>query len=235
VRSVSAGHVDRRRASPFIQAGRDRKGCPLAQIDPRANSASTALTKGTHHDFAAPVDSLEGLGPGPGRPHADHRLQCRPAVATTYTIGILFDDRKDNGNCSLHEALRAADSDVTVDACPAGVANDTIILPSGTYNLSGHEALAGGGYLTIRSATGNALDVTVDLQGAGRFLALTGGGTYYIAGLTVVNGAAGVGDGNGCAIRAAGVTLTIDNLRFGPPDKWRGLAPSRPPLGSRRS
>jgi hypothetical protein len=137
-----------------------------------------------------------------------------PAAATVYTIDILFDDRKENGNCGLREALRAADRDVAVDACPAGGTDDTIMLSSGTYDFRGQEALAGSGYLNIRSAAYNPLDVTVDLQGAGRFLALTGGGTYSVGGLTIANGDAGVGDGNGGAIRAVGVNLTIDNFRF---------------------
>jgi len=48
------------------------------------------------------------------------------------------DDRNDsNGTCTLREAIRAANSNAAVDACPAGSATgrDRICLPGGTYTL----------------------------------------------------------------------------------------------------
>lgn len=41
-----------------------------------------------------------------------------------------------NGNCTLGEAIRAAQNNVAVDACNAGTGADIIEVPAGTYNLS---------------------------------------------------------------------------------------------------
>ena len=41
-----------------------------------------------------------------------------------------------NGNCTLGEAILAANSDSAVDGCTAGAGDDTIILPAGTYTLT---------------------------------------------------------------------------------------------------
>lgn len=71
------------------------------------------------------------------------------------------DDLTVNGNCTLREALQAANTDEAVDACPAGSDTDTISLPAGTFTLtlSGAEEDA--------NATGD-LDVTasVIIEGA---------------------------------------------------------------------
>lgn len=42
----------------------------------------------------------------------------------------------DDGNCTLGEAIRAANTDTAIDACPAGSGDDTIILPAGNYDLT---------------------------------------------------------------------------------------------------
>ena len=42
----------------------------------------------------------------------------------------------DDGDCSLREALQAANTDIAVDACPAGDGWDTIMVPAGTYTLT---------------------------------------------------------------------------------------------------
>jgi hypothetical protein len=136
-----------------------------------------------------------------------------PAAATSYTIATLVDDATINGNCTLREALRAANGNVSVDACAAGTLDDSIVLPSGTYSFGGQEALSGAGSLSITSADLNPFHVTVNLQGVGRFLALAGGGSYVVGGLGITNGLAG-GDGKGGAIRASDVTLRVFNFRF---------------------
>ena len=40
-----------------------------------------------------------------------------------------------NGNCTLGEAISAANTDTAVDACAAGNGRDIIQLPAGTYTL----------------------------------------------------------------------------------------------------
>jgi CSLREA domain-containing protein len=53
-----------------------------------------------------------------------------------------FDDEiNSDGDCSLREAVQAANSDNPYDACTSGSGDDTISLPPGTYTLS----IIGGG------------------------------------------------------------------------------------------
>jgi CSLREA domain-containing protein len=60
-----------------------------------------------------------------------------PAQAAVYTITVFTDDNTANGNCTLREAVRAANTNAPVDACPAGFAGpDTIILRPGAYSLT---------------------------------------------------------------------------------------------------
>ena len=70
-------------------------------------------------------------------------MALAPAVAgaTSYVITTFADDDLVNGNCTLREAIRAADGDTPVDACPAGDLSDDITLPAGTYPFSGEEQL----------------------------------------------------------------------------------------------
>lgn len=66
------------------------------------------------------------------------------------------DETTVNGQCSLREAILAANTDTAVDACPAGYGHDTISLPARTYTLT----IAGAG--EDGDLTGD-LDVTADL------------------------------------------------------------------------
>jgi CSLREA domain-containing protein len=60
-----------------------------------------------------------------------------PARAgTTLNVNTTVDELNSNGNCSLREAVRAANLDMPVDGCSAGDGADTILLPAGTYQLT---------------------------------------------------------------------------------------------------
>ena len=58
------------------------------------------------------------------------------AAAAVITVTTTADDLLSNGNCSLREAIQAANTDKAVDACQAGSGTDSISLPAGTYTLS---------------------------------------------------------------------------------------------------
>src|SRR6266446_4173658 len=60
---------------------------------------------------------------------------ARATTGATITVTTTADDNSVNGNCSLREALHAANSDTTVDACPAGNGADTIALGAHTYDV----------------------------------------------------------------------------------------------------
>ena len=50
-------------------------------------------------------------------------------------VNTTVDDVVDNGNCTLREAIIAANIDQPVDTCPPGSGADTILLPEGNYPL----------------------------------------------------------------------------------------------------
>ncbi len=58
------------------------------------------------------------------------------AEAATITVDTTVDELNSNGNCSLREAVQAANTDATVDACSAGSGADSITLPVGTFTLT---------------------------------------------------------------------------------------------------
>lgn len=85
------------------------------------------------------------------------------AAAATITVTTVDDELNTDGDCSLREAIVAANTDAGVDACTAGNGDDLVMLPAGTYELS----VAGAG--ENAAATGD-LDLagTVAIVGAGR-------------------------------------------------------------------
>lgn len=88
-------------------------------------------------------------------------LAAPPAhAAATIAVTTTDDELNADGDCSLREAIRAANLDAAVDACPAGSGADTITLSAGIYTLGipGVEENAG--------QTGD-LDIGADLTIAG--------------------------------------------------------------------
>ena len=145
-------------------------------------------------------------------------LALRPALvvrAATITVTVTSDDNTVNGNCTLREAIRAANLDQAVDACPAGNGADIISLPAGTYVL----ALVGTGENS--AATGD-LDIKDDLtiSGAGKTSTVIYGngldrvfdiyGPTQISDVTIAGGNSGTESGGG--IRVSG-ELTLTNSR----------------------
>lgn len=57
---------------------------------------------------------------------------------TTITVTTTTDELNTDGDCSLREAIQAANTNTAVDACPAGSGSgqDVITLPAGTYTLA---------------------------------------------------------------------------------------------------
>jgi len=84
------------------------------------------------------------------------------AHGTTITVNSTDASLAVDGNCTLREAIIAANTDAAVDACPAGSGADVVVVPAGTYTLT----LVGAD--EDAAATGD-LDVTADLEidGAG--------------------------------------------------------------------
>ena len=142
----------------------------------------------------------------------------QPAHAATITVNTTVDELNANGNCSLREAIQAANSDTAVDACAAGSGADIIVLPAGLYTLS----IGGSG--EDFNDTGDldiAGDVTINGAGAAttiihqdrmdRVFDINAPATVVaISGLTIRNGRppGSSGGGSGGGIRNDG-TLTL--------------------------
>jgi CSLREA domain-containing protein len=93
------------------------------------------------------------------------------AYAATITVDTTADELNADGDCSLREAIQAANTNTAVDACAAGSGTDTINLPAGTFTLS-------------IPGTGDDTNATGDLDFAGS-TGLVGAG----AAATVIDGA----------------------------------------------
>jgi CSLREA domain-containing protein len=136
--------------------------------------------------------------------------QPAAALATTIAVTTTNDEIVTNGNCSLREAIRAANTDTKVDACPAGSGIDGITLPAGTYALSLSGANEDGnlmGDLDISSSltiTGAGVGSTIiDGHQLDRVFHILTGSVVALGELTITNGhapnGAGTVDGNGQA------------------------------------
>lgn len=145
---------------------------------------------------------LAGMAFSPARPV----LAALPLA--TITVNTTADENGTNlANCSLREAIRAANTDTAYGGCPAGSGADTITLPAGTYTLSLANA---GGVNEDNNATGD-LDVlsSMTIQGAG---AAT---TVIQAGTNTSNGIDKVFALNPICTSAINVTIDGVTIRFG--------------------
>lgn len=141
------------------------------------------------------------------------------AHAATITVNTTTDENNTDGDCSLREAIIAANTDTAVDACPAGSGADTIVLAAGTYSftLAGtSENNAATGDLDIMAdltLTGvNANTTIIDGNGLDRLFETFNGSHLSISRLTLQGGNQSAAGG---AIRVAdSSTLTLVAVRL---------------------
>ncbi|MBV7339336.1 CSLREA domain-containing protein [Chloroflexi bacterium TSY] len=120
-------------------------------------------------------------------------------------VNTLEDELNNDGDCSLREAIQAANTDSIVDSCQSGVADDLITLPTGIYTLS----LSGGGEdgnnrgdldilsnLTISGV--HSSSSLIDGNQLDRIFDITTGVTVAISGVQVRNGRTTNGADSGC-------------------------------------
>jgi len=143
-------------------------------------------------------------------------MPVRPAYAATITVNITTDENIANGDCSLREAIIAANNDIAYGGCSAGSGADTIILTSGsTYTLT---LIAGGtGDLDVTSditiQASDAALVIIDPDTAAGFnervLDVTNTGMLTLDTIRITSASQGVGMGG--AILNQGGAVTIRN------------------------
>ncbi len=139
--------------------------------------------------------------------------QSDPSIASVLMVTTTADDRTVNGNCTLREAIIAANTNKAVDACPAGGYSDTIILGSDIYSLTlkgNNEDAAATGDLDIKSkiTVVGASDgqTTIDASRlSDRVFHILGSGNAIISKVTFINGR-----GYGAGIFNVG-TLTLNS------------------------
>jgi CSLREA domain-containing protein len=126
--------------------------------------------------------------------------------AATITPSTFVDDDTANGNCTLREAIEAANSDAAVDDCQPGSGPDLIRLTAGKYKLlipgrgedAGHTGdLDIAGDLRL---TGNLGASRVDARGIDRVFDVQSGEVSFQI-LTIAGGDAGAANGGGIRIR----------------------------------
>lgn len=143
-----------------------------------------------------------------------------PLHAATLTVTTTTDELNVDGDCSLREAVQAANSNTAVDACAAGSGDDEILIPSGTYVLNragaGEDSNATGdldvtGNLTL-SRSGSGV-VTLDGNATDRILQVLGSARVAVNDVTFTNGrlpdsTAGTGAAGGAVHSAGTVSFT---------------------------
>ena len=145
---------------------------------------------------------------------------------TVITVTTAVDEITSNGNCSLREAVMAANSDTAVDNCPAGSGVDTIELPAGTFTLAlagkGEDAAATGDLDILAPVTikGVSADATI-IDGAGidRLFHLAAPAAVTLNNLTLregnphVPGSTGPAYSGGAIALGSGSDLTLEQIR----------------------
>ena len=133
------------------------------------------------------------------------------AHAGTIFVGTNADDGAGSSACTLRDAVQSANTDTAVGACAAGSGADTIVVPAGTYTLTGGE-LTISADATLSGAGAGA--TIIDGGGAGREFEIPGG-TVTISGVTLQDGQVVYPDDEGGAIQNVGRLTVADSVISG--------------------
>ncbi len=135
---------------------------------------------------------------------------AQPGRAAALVVDTTDDDAAVNGNCTLREAIVAANTNAAVDACQAGAAGADTITFSGNGVITLNSGLPGitgaGGPLTIDGGG----DITVSGNALYRVFHVYTGGELTLQNLVVSQGYAGAGGG----LYNDGGTVTIEQCTF---------------------
>ncbi len=148
-------------------------------------------------------------------------------AGTTINVNTMSDELNSDGDCSLREAIEAANTDAAVDACPAGNGVDEVVIPAGSYTLS-----IAGGPDTFDLAYNDVGDLDVAYEaltlsgaGSGPGGTIIRGGTgwddrviqvYYADGTVIQGVAINSGDtaSRGGGINVSGGSLSLIDVIF---------------------
>lgn len=147
--------------------------------------------------------------------------------AATIIVDTFADDLTTNGNCTLREAIKAANTDTAVDGCSAGSGADTITLNAGTYVLSvaDGETDTGGQTTDLDISSEIAIEgaesggTTIQMLSTGntalidRVLQVDANGNLMLQNINVTNGIRNDGQGGGI-LNDGKVTLMYSTVAF---------------------
>jgi CSLREA domain-containing protein len=145
------------------------------------------------------------FGRGPAKAQTATSIAQPLAATTAITVTTTDDELNTDGDCSLREAIQAANCDCAVDACPAGSGKDTITLEDNgvtylldlvgageddnqTGDLDIHSEVRIHSYITSNTIDGNATD---------RVFHVHAGASLELENLTVTNGRVAGEEGGG--------------------------------------
>jgi len=146
-----------------------------------------------------------------------------PQPGSVITVNTTDDELNADGDCSLREAIRAANTDSIVDACTGGTGADDIVFDAlvvpGTFVLSipgvaEHAALTGDLDITndLTITGGGAGNTIIDGSGIDRVFETIDSISFNLTGLTVQGGAT-AGLGGGILNRSGTATISDSVVR----------------------
>ncbi|MBK7894040.1 MAG: Ig-like domain-containing protein [Candidatus Promineifilaceae bacterium] len=135
--------------------------------------------------------------------------QTKPVYAAVITVNTSADEYNSDGDCSLREAIMAANTDTAVDACTPGSDHDEIqfsLASPAVITLTQGQLVVENDPLTL---TGPGSDqLTISGNNAVRLFDIAAGIPVSLTGLTLGNGRAS----SGGAIRSAGNLVIADAI-----------------------
>jgi CSLREA domain-containing protein len=138
-----------------------------------------------------------------------------PGFAATITMTTSSDDLTANGNCTLREAVKAAQTNLAVDLCSAGslAQADLILVPQeAVLELGEIEVVGDSGPLILRGATAGTPPSIHSLGGSpSRLFSLNTGANVTLLSLVLE---VGFDDNSGGAVRASDVDLVARDVTF---------------------
>jgi CSLREA domain-containing protein len=120
--------------------------------------------------------------------------QGNTITATVIAVNTTVDELNSDGDCSLREAVRAANADAPVDACTAGSGLDTILLAAGIYALTkvGYDDVAESGDLDVTSSLTiigvSTRDTVINGNQTDRIFEIIGSTTLQLSKMTLRDG-----------------------------------------------
>jgi CSLREA domain-containing protein len=144
-----------------------------------------------------------------------------PSPIPPINVNTTTDELNSDGDCSLREAVVAANTDTAVDACSAGGGADIINLPAGTYLLTrpGNEDEASLGDLDITQDLtligSGPLQTTIDGNSIDRVFHILQNAAVQISGITITNGNSGLAAGGNILVYTGSLTLFRTRTMFG--------------------